>query len=56
MNKTIFKNYSEVKNLKISLDIVILKFGYYLSFEILPAKGEELIDRLKLNRKLVMEF
>jgi len=36
MNKTIFKIYSKFKNSKISLDIVILKIGYSLSFEILP--------------------
>jgi len=36
MNKTILKIYSEFKNSKISSDIVILKIGYYLSFEILP--------------------
>ena len=36
MNKTIYKIYSKFKNSKISLDIVFLKIGYYLSFEILP--------------------
>jgi len=39
MNKTIFKIYFKFKNSKISLDIVILEIGYFLSFEILPAKG-----------------